>query len=123
MITSTQAQQYLDQALGVSVPVFIVEAAVAKVATAEPTMVAAGYSTMDQILIQSMAVAIVASAGAPRRIASQGAASGASRSFKNFDASLTALRRSLAELDTAGTVSALVGPDPALVGTMLMVVC
>lgn len=122
MITSTQAQQYLDQALGVSVPVFIVEAAVAKVATAEAAMVAAGYSTMDQILIQSMAVAIVASAGAPRRIASQGAASGASRSFKNFDASLTALRRSLAALDTAGTVADLVGIDPAS-STLLMVVC
>lgn len=122
MITSTQAQQYLDQALGVSVPIFIVEAAVAKVATAEPAMVAAGYSTMDQILIQSMAVAIVASAGAPRRIASQGAASGASRSFKNFDASLTALRRSLAALDTAGTVADLVGVDPET-NTLFMVVC
>lgn len=122
MITSTQAQQYLDQALGVSVPVFIVEAAVAKVATAEPAMVSAGYSTMDQILIQSMAVAIVASAGAPRRIASQGAASGASRSFKNFDASLTALRRSLAALDTAGTVADLVGVDPEA-NTLFMVVC
>ena len=121
MITSTQAQQYLDQALGVSVPVFIVEAAVAKVATAEAAMVAAGYSTMDQILIQSMAVAIVASAGAPRRIASQGAASGASRSFKNFDASLTALRRSLAALDTAGTVADLVGVDPEA-NTLFMVV-
>lgn len=121
MITSTQAQQYLDQALGVSVPVFIVEAAVAKVATAEPAMVAAGYSTMDQILIQSMAVAIVASAGAPRRIASQGAASGASRSFKNFDASLTALRRSLAGLDVARTVADIIGIDPTS-GAIFMVV-
>lgn len=122
MITSTQATQYLDQALGVSVPAFIVEAAVAKVATAEAAMVAAGYSAMDQILIQSMAVALIASAGAPRRIASQAAPSGASRSFKNFDASLTALRRSLAALDTAGTVTDLVGIDPAS-NTMFMVVC
>lgn len=122
MITSTQAQQYLDQALGVNVPVFIVDVAVEKVATAEPAMIAAGYSAMDRILIQSMAVALIASAGAPRRIASQGAPSGASRSFKNFDASLTALRRSLAALDTAGTVTDLIGIDPALGGTMLMVV-
>ena len=122
MITSAQASQYLDQALGVSVPAFIVEAAVAKVAVAEPKMIAAGYSAMDQILIQSMAVALIASAGAPRRIASQGAASGASRSFKNFDASLTALRRSLLALDTAGTVADLVGIDPAA-NTLFMVVC
>lgn len=122
MITSTQASQYLDQAMGVSVPAFIVEAAVAKVAVAEPKMIAAGYSAMDQILIQSMAVALIASAGAPRRIASQGAASGASRSFKNFDASLTALRRSLLALDTAGTVADLVGIDPAA-NSLFMVIC
>jgi hypothetical protein len=121
VITSTQAQQYLDQALGVSVPSFIVDDAVAKVAAAEPAMISAGYSASDRTLIQAYAVALIASAGAPRRIASQGAASGASRSFKNFDASLTALRRSLAGLDTAGTVAALVGVDPAA-NTMFMVV-
>lgn len=121
MITATQAREYLDQALGVSVPSFIVDAAVSKVATAEAAMDAAGYTEADQVLIQSMAVALIASAGAPRRISSQGAPSGASRSFKNFDSALTALRRSLAALDTAGTVTELIGPDPTM-GTLLMVV-
>lgn len=121
MIDSTQAQQYLDQALGVSVPLFIVENAVAKVAVAEPAMIAAGYSESDRVLIQTYAVSLIASAGAPRRIASQGAASGASRSFKNFDASLTALRRSLAALDVKGTVALMVGVDPAA-NTLMMVV-
>jgi hypothetical protein len=121
MITSTQATQYLDQALGVSVPSFIVDAAVAKVATAEAAMTEAGYSEADQTLIQCMAVAIIAAAGAPRRIQSQGAPSGASRSFKNPDGDLSALRRSLAALDTAGTVTALIGPDPSA-PTMFMVV-
>lgn len=121
MITSTQATQYLDQALGVSVPSFIVDAAVEKVATAEPKMVAAGYSAMDQILVQSMAVAIIACSGAPRRINSQSAPSGAGRSFKNQDNALTQLRRSLASLDKAGTVSDLIGPDPAA-ATLFMVV-
>jgi len=111
MITSTQATQYLDQALGVGVPSFLVDAAVAKVATAEAAM--AVYGAHDQILIQCMAVAIIAASGAPRRVRSQGAASGASRSFDYSDKDLSALRRSLAALDTAGTVSALVGPDPA----------
>lgn len=122
MITSTQAQQYLDQALGVGVPSFIVQAACDKVETAEPAMVAAGYSEMDQTLIQCMAVALIASAGSPRRISSQSAPSGAGRSFKNPDGDLAALRRSLAALDTAGTVTELVGPDPAS-AAMLMVVC
>lgn len=122
MITSAQATQYLDQALGVGVPSFFVDAAVAKVATAEQKMVDAGYDAMDQVLIQSMAVAIIASAGGSRRLQSQGAPNGASRSFKNQDDALTQMRRSLAALDTAGTVTDLIGPDPAS-NTMFMVVC
>ncbi|MFD2756385.1 DUF7370 family protein [Comamonas terrae] len=121
MITSTHATQYLDQALGVSVPSFFIDAAVAKVAAAEEKMVDAGYSAEDQLLIQCMAVAIIASAGAPRRIQSQGAPSGASRSFKNQDDALTQLRRSLAALDKAGTVADLVGPDPAASAFMFVV--
>ncbi|KQP02462.1 hypothetical protein [Pseudorhodoferax sp. Leaf265] len=122
MITSTQAQQYLDQALGVSVPSFIVDAAVAQVAAAEQAMVDAGYSEQKRLLVQTYAVALIASAGAPRRIQSQGAPSGASRSFKNQDDAMTQLRRSLASLDTAGTVAGLIGPDPAS-NTLFMVVC
>lgn len=121
MITSTQAQEYLDQALGVSVPGFIVDAAVSTVATAEQAMIDAGYTASDQILIQTYAVAIIAAAGNPRRINSQGAASGASRSFKNEDGALSALRRSLAALDTASTVTDLIGPDPSA-ATLFMVV-
>lgn len=121
MITSTQAQQYLDLALGVSVPAFLLEAAVARVATAEQAMVDAGYDSHTQILIQCMAVALVASAGDPRRLSSQGATSGASRGFKYKDGDLTALRRSLASLDKAGTVADVVGPDPAASAFMFVV--
>lgn len=121
MITTTQAAEYMDQALGISLPSFLMTAAVDKVETAEPAMFEAGYTEMDQILIQCMAVTIIAAAGAPRTLQSQGAPSGASRSFKNFDDALTRLRRSLAALDTAGTVSELVGPDPAA-ATLLLVV-
>ena len=121
MITSTQAQQYMDQAMGVGVPSFVVDAAVAKVAAAEQAMVDAGYSAPDQVLIQCMAVAIIAAAGNPRRINSQSAPSGAGRSFKNEDGALSALRRSLASLDTAGTVTGLVGIDPSA-ATLFMVV-
>ena len=121
MITAAQAQQYLDEALGIKVPGFVLDAAVASVATTEAAMVSAGYSAATQALIQCYAVAIIAAAGDPRRIASQGAASGASRSFKNSDGALSALRRSLAALDTAGTVAAIVGPDPQA-ATLFMVV-
>jgi len=118
MITSTQAQEYLKE-LGVSVPGFMLDAAVAKVATAEPAM--AAYSAADQTMIQCMAVAIIASPGDPRRVTSQHAASGASRGFKYADGDLSALRRNLAALDTAGTVTALIGPDPSA-ATLFMVV-
>lgn len=121
MITSEQAIQYLDQALGISLPSFVIDAAVAKVQTAEAAMVSAGYSASDQTLIQCMAVALIAAAGSPRRIQSQGAASGASRSFKNVDGDLSSLRLSLSSLDSAGTVSAIVGPDPRA-PTVFMVV-
>lgn len=121
MITFAEAIEYLDEALGITLPTFIVQAAVSKVATAEASMVTAGYSSYDQTLIQSMAVALVACAGAPRRVQSQGAPSGASRSFKNADDALTAIRRSLAALDTANTVGALVGPDQSTNSLLLVV--
>jgi hypothetical protein len=121
VITADQAAEYLDATLGVSVPSFLMDAAVVKVAAAEPAMLAAGYSSADTILIQCMATALIAAAGAPRRIQSQGAPSGASRSFKNADNALTALRRALAALDTKATTAALVGPDPST-QTLLLVV-
>ncbi len=121
MITSAQAVQYLDQALGISLPSFSVDAAIAKVQTAEAAMVSAGYSAPDQTLIQCMAVALIAAAGSPRRIQSQGAASGASRSFKNADGDIAALRKSLASLDSAGTVADIVGPDPSSPAVFMVV--
>lgn len=121
MITNAQATQYLDQALGISLPAFVIDAAIAKVQEAEPAMVSAGYSAPDQTLIQCIAVALIAAAGSPRRIHSQGAASGASRSFKTIDGDLSSLRLSLASLDSAGTVKGIVGPDPRA-PTLMMVV-
>ncbi len=122
MITSAQAAQYLEGALGIVLPGFIVDAAAGKVATAEAAMVTAGYDAFTQTLVQSMAVTIVAAAGDPRRLQSQNAPSGAGRSFKNAEKALSALRRSLAALDTASTVTDIVGPDPAA-GSLFMVVC
>ena len=119
MISSTQATQYLDQALGVGVPSFLIDAAVEKVASAEPAM--AVYSAADRILIQCMAVAIIAASGAPRRVVNQHAASGAARGFKYDKDDLSALRRSLSALDTAGTVSALIGPDPSAASLFMVV--
>ena len=121
MITSAQATQYLDQMLGVGAPGFLVDAAIADVATYEPALIAAGYSSSTIVRIQCMATAILVAAGDPKRTSSQGSASGASRSFRFKDGDLSALRRSLAALDTAGVMSDLVGSDPAS-SAFLMVV-
>jgi hypothetical protein len=122
MISTAQAKQYLDQALSIGLPDFLIAAAVARVETAEAAMITAGYSDEKQVLIQSMAVAIVAAAGDPRRLTAQGAASGASRGFKTREGDLSALRRALLGLDTAGTVAEIVGPDPAA-QTMFFATC
>lgn len=121
MITAEQAAEYLDASLGVTLPSFIVQAAADEVAALETAMVDAGYSATKRTMVQSMAVAILAAAGDPKRLQSQGAPSGASRSFKHSDKALSALRRSLAAQDTAGITADLIGPDPAA-GTMLLVV-
>lgn len=121
MITSLQAAQYLDQALGISVPGFFLDAQHARVAAIEPAMIDAGYSAEQRIIIQSMTVAVLAAAGAPRRIQSQGAPSGASRSFKHADNALSALRRSLTAADPAGVTRALVGTDPSAASLMMVV--
>lgn len=122
MLTLAQATAYLDETLGITVPSFVLETAITDVGALEPAMLAAGYSASTVVRIQAMAVAIVAGADFARRMQSQGAPSGASRSFKNADDALSALRRSLSALDTAGITSALVGPDPKT-GTLLLVTC
>lgn len=121
MISLTDANAYLDQALGISLPEFLVRAAMDRVEAQEPAMFAAGYSEAEITLVQAMAVAIVAAAGSPRRVASQSGASGAGRSFKHDDAALSSLRRALAAADRANTVGNIIGPDPKI-GTLLMTV-
>ena len=122
LITLTEAKQYLDMALSVAMPDFVVQAAINKTTALVPALVDAGYSEPDQQMIQCMAVALIALGGNPRRLSSQSAPSGASRSFKVNAQDLQALRRSLMALDAAGVMSAVVGPDPTS-NTLFMVTC
>lgn len=120
-LTLAQARAYLAS-LGLDVPSDMLDDALATVATAVPAMIAAGYDGPTMRRVQRMAVALVAAPGGPRRIASQGAPSGAARAFKYGDGDFSALRRSLRALDTAGTVAELVGPDPAAAAALMFVV-
>lgn len=121
MITSAQATQYLDQMLGVGAPGLLVDAAVADVAAYETALQAAGYTASTIVRIECITVALLVAAGDPKRIGSQGASSGASRSFRYTADDLSKLRRSLAALDKAGVMSDLIGPDPANSGFMMAV--
>jgi len=112
MITAAQATQYIGDTIGASIPAFVVDAAVTRVAAIDAAL-SAQYDAGTAMMIEAMAVTIIACAGSPRRIASQGAPSGASRSFANDSKALTALRRSLKALDSAGLTSAIVGADPS----------
>jgi hypothetical protein len=121
MITAAQGKAYIDQSLGVSVPDFLLDVAIAKVSSYETAM-AAVYADTDIVLMQCMAVAIIACLGAPKRTSSQHAASGASRSFKFSEDDMTALRRNLAALDTQSILSAAVGADPVKPASFFYVV-
>ncbi len=121
LMTLAQAKQYLDMALGVTLPDFVVQAAIDKASPYIPDMVDAGYSQADQVMVLCITVAIVAAAGMPRRLSSQSAPSGASRSFSYTERDLWALRRSLAALDTAGIMTTVVGPDPTAVAMFMVV--
>lgn len=112
MITSTQAAQYLDSVLGISVPAFLIALAIEKAESKEQALAQSGYTETDQTLIFLMTVALIAAAGDPRRLSSQGAPSGASRSFKYAGGDLAQLRAALSALDTKGIMADLVGPDP-----------
>lgn len=120
MITTAQASEFVDAKLGIAALAFEIRTACDAVEVLEAAMAAAGYSEWKVQRVQCLAVAIMVGTGA-RAINSQGAPSGASRSFKNRDAALSEMRRELANLDTAGIVAELVGPDPTN-ATLLMVV-
>lgn len=121
MITSAQATQYLDQMLGVGAPGFLIDAAISDVAAYEAALTAAGYTASTIVRIECMATAILVAAGDPKRTSSQGAASGASRSFKFKDGDLSILRRNLKSLDSSGVMEDLVGPDPVNTAFMMVV--
>jgi hypothetical protein len=121
VITAAQGKAYIDQTLGASVPDFLIDVAIAKVSTYEPAM-AAVYDDTDIVLMQCLAVAIIACPGSPKRTSSQHAASGASRSYKFGDDDMTALRRSLATLDTQGLLRDAVGVNPTKPASFVYVV-
>lgn len=109
MVTLEQVKQFLDSSYGVSIPDFILQAAIDSVASVQPCLDGAGYTPSQMLFIQLYAVSIIASAADPRKIKSQGAPNGASRSFEYGKKGVDSMRVKLRELDTSGCTTAIVG--------------
>ena len=114
-MTLDQLKQFLS-IYAVSLPDFVLQIIIDKVATVDACLVGAGYSDEDKALIQLYAAAIMAMNTGVRVVSSQSAPNGAGRSFEKSNAIAT-LRGSLNALDTSGCTSGLVaGGETGYVG-------
>jgi hypothetical protein len=109
MVTLDQVKQFLDSSYGVSIPDFILQAAIDTVTAVQPCLDGAWYTPSQVMMIQLYATAIIASAADPRKVKSQGAPNGASRSFEYGKKGVDSMRVKLRELDTSGCTATIVG--------------
>ena len=99
-LTPEEIKGFLAE-LGYAIPDALLTPILCVVNKIIPCLDGAGYDECTAKLILMSAAALMATSSA-RRIKSQGAPSGASRSFEYGDDSITWLRDSLARLDTSG---------------------
>ncbi|MGB7799810.1 DUF7370 family protein [Buttiauxella sp.] len=100
-ITPADMQAFLSE-LGYAIPIALLTPILCQVNKIIPCMVGAGYDECTQQLIMLYAAALMSASSGARRLKSQGAPSGASRSFEYGEDSITWLSDSLARLDTSG---------------------
>lgn len=110
MITVDEATAYLAE-LGLALPASVVTCLVEKANSVQACLDGAGYVACDQTLIGLYLFGMLAISSGARRIKSQGAPSGASRSF-DYQDQLRQLRAMLGVLDTSGCTTALQPVDP-----------
>lgn len=100
-ITAADVQAFLGE-LGYAIPTPLLDPILCVVNKIIPCLDGAGYDDCTAKLILMYAAALMATSSGARRIKSQGAPSGASRSFEYGEDSITWLRDSLGRLDTSG---------------------
>ena len=105
-ITADQVKAFLAE-LGYSIPDALLTPILCRVNSIVDCLQAAGYDSCTQTLILMYAAALMCASSGARRIKSQGAPNGASRSFDYGSDSLTWLSESLSDLDTAGCTASL----------------
>lgn len=105
-LTPEDVQAFLAE-LGYSIPSSLLTPILCRVNSIIDCLGGAGYDDCTQTLIMMYAAALMSASSGARKIKSQSAPSGASRSFEYGDDSITWLRDSLAALDTSGCTGAL----------------
>lgn len=119
-ITADDVKGFLAE-LGYAIPDALLTPILCLVNKIIPCMVGAGYDDCSQKLILMYAAALMATSSGARRIKSQGAPSGASRSFDYGEDGTVWLRESLAQLDTSGCTEELPISAGNSVGLFLVV--
>lgn len=79
-MTATEAAAYLSE-LGLQLPAPLLDALVLKIDAIDTCMTEKGYTTFDKSLIRYYAIGLLAITSGGRRVQSQSAPSGASRSY------------------------------------------
>ncbi|EAO3019236.1 hypothetical protein OUL81_000492 [Salmonella enterica] len=100
-ITADQINAFLSE-LGYSIPAALLDPILCRVNSITDCLAANEYDDCTQTLILMYAAALMCMSSGARRLKSQGAPSGASRSFEYGEDAATWLRESLNQLDTAG---------------------
>ena len=119
-ITPADVQQFLSE-LGYAIPGSLLDPILCLVNKIIPCLEGAGYDDCTSKLILMYAAALMATSSGARRIKSQGAPSGASRSFDYGEDSTVWLRESLEKLDTSGCTEELPISAGSSVGLFLVV--
>lgn len=105
-LTPEDVQAFLAE-LGYSIPSSLLTPILCRVNSIIDCLDGAGYDDCTQTLIMMYAAALMSASSGARKIKSQSAPSGASRSFEYGDDSITWLRDSLTALDTSGCTGVL----------------
>ena len=105
-ITTEDVNQMLSE-LGYSVPDIVINAILQKVNSISDCLVKHHYSESDQMLILVYSACLLAQMQGARKIVSQSAPSGASRSFKYDDTSFKSMYSLLKNLDIHGCTDSL----------------
>lgn len=110
-LTIEQAQEYLAE-LGLTLPSFVLSALVNKSNGIDACLDGSGYSDDDALLIKVYLVGLFAITNGARRIKSQSAPSGASRSFDYGVSQFREIRSALNAIDKFGCATSLQPLEP-----------